>query len=70
MPEQRQPTDAPRIDLSQAREKFETDSALFVDLRGREEYEDSHIPGALSIPLKEILCRVDELPRDQPIIFC
>ncbi len=69
MPMQRQPTDTPRVDLSQAREWFDTDSALFVDLRGREEYEDSHIPGALSVPLKEILRRVDELPRDRPIIF-
>lgn len=69
MPENRRQTDVRNVDLEQAKAEFDKGKALFVDLRSPEAYEDSHIPGALSMPLREILRRIDELPRDRPIIF-
>jgi rhodanese-related sulfurtransferase len=39
-----------RISLREAKIKFDSSSALFVDARGRTEYEYSRIPGALSVP--------------------
>jgi len=42
-----------------------------LDVRPVEEYRSGHIPGAISIPLKEIEGRLDELPRDQEIVaYC
>jgi rhodanese-related sulfurtransferase/DNA-binding transcriptional ArsR family regulator len=42
-----------------------------LDVRPREEYRAGHIPGALSIPLKELKERLAELPRDQDIVaYC
>jgi rhodanese-related sulfurtransferase/DNA-binding transcriptional ArsR family regulator len=42
-----------------------------LDVRPREEYRAGHIPGALSIPLKELKDRLAELPREQDIVaYC
>jgi len=49
------------------------DSVIFLDARKREEFETSHIPGALWIGYGEELdlSRVEDLPRDTPIvIYC
>ncbi len=42
-----------------------------LDVRPVEEYKAGHIPGALSLPLKELQLRLSELPRDQEIVaYC
>ncbi|MGD9045715.1 MAG: rhodanese-like domain-containing protein [Desulfobacterales bacterium] len=42
-----------------------------LDVRPVEEYNAGHIPGALSIPLKELMLRLTELPQDQEIVaYC
>ncbi|MBE0586293.1 MAG: rhodanese-like domain-containing protein [Desulfofustis sp.] len=41
------------IALEQAKERFEKDTALFIDARSAVEYQDGHIAGALSLPLDE-----------------
>src|SRR2546430_13571992 len=42
-----------------------------LDVRPREEYRAGHIPGALSLPLKELKERLADLPRDQDIVaYC
>jgi rhodanese-related sulfurtransferase len=42
-----------------------------LDVRPVEEYNAGHIPGALSIPLKELQLRLLNLPRDQEIVaYC
>jgi NADPH-dependent 2,4-dienoyl-CoA reductase/sulfur reductase-like enzyme/rhodanese-related sulfurtransferase len=38
-------------------------STVFVDVRGPQEFEQWHIPGAINIPLPEVRERVDELRR-------
>ena len=40
---------------------------LVLDVRPSEEYRAGHIPGAVSIPLKNLRQRLSELPRDQDI---
>ena len=61
--------EAPKIDLRGAKSEFDRGRALFVDVRTREEYERSHVPGATSIPIREIARRAGELPRDRLILF-
>ena len=41
------------IDTEEARRLHEAD-AQFVDVLGRSEYEEAHLPGAIHIPLRKL----------------
>jgi len=42
-----------------------------LDVRPPEEYRAGHIPGAISVPLKELKARLSKLPRDREIVaYC
>jgi rhodanese-related sulfurtransferase len=42
-----------------------------LDVRPVEEYNAGHIPGALSIPLKDLTLHLSDLPHDQEIVaYC
>ncbi|MFD6950000.1 ArsR family transcriptional regulator [Nocardiopsis sp. TSRI0078] len=44
---------------------------VLVDLRSAEEYEEDHVPGAVSIPSRQLEERLDELPWDVTIVaYC
>ena len=59
-----------RLSLIQAKGAFDAGSAVFVDVRDKESYETGHIPGAMSIPLREIEERMNELnPNDWLILY-
>jgi rhodanese-related sulfurtransferase len=46
-------------------------AVIVLDVRPAEEYQSGHIPGAISIPLKELEQRLSELPLDQEIVaYC
>jgi len=55
------------LNPNQAREHI-AKGALLLDVRERNEWEASHIEGALHIPLGEIPARVNELPQDREIL--
>lgn len=60
-----------RVRLIEAKDAFDSGSAVFVDVREESYYESSHIPGAISIPLSEIEQRRDELnPQDRILLYC
>jgi rhodanese-related sulfurtransferase len=60
----------PRVSLADAKAAYETGGAVFVDVRDAESYAQSHIPGALSIPLSELPNRIGELnPSDWIITY-
>jgi hydroxyacylglutathione hydrolase len=40
-----------------------------VDVRGQSEWESGHLPGAVHIPLGELPARMDELPKDGPLVM-
>lgn len=45
--------------------------AFFLDVRENYEYDEGHIKGAVNIPLRELLMRKDELPKDKNIyVYC
>lgn len=75
------PTSAPdlpfpnvaRTDLQEAQDRVQAGQAIFVDVRGAEDYAVSHIPGALSIPLgaSEMDPAYEDLPVSAEIItYC
>lgn len=46
-------------------------SVTLLDVRPENEYAMGHIPGAVSMPLKELQRRLRELPRDQEVVaYC
>ncbi len=61
--------EVPRIEVKPAREALAAGSAVMVDARSAEQYAQSHIAGAISIPLTETAERATELPKDKDIIF-
>ncbi|MEX2236784.1 MAG: metalloregulator ArsR/SmtB family transcription factor [Dehalococcoidia bacterium] len=47
------------------------EGAVLIDVRPALEYAHGHLPGALSLPIDELPTRLDELPRDRPIVaYC
>jgi hypothetical protein len=57
-----------RVSIADAFSAFESREAVFVDVRSIEEYNQSHIDGAVSIPLVELPDRIGELNPDDWII--
>jgi hypothetical protein len=61
----------PRIAPAEADAKLGQPGVIFLDARSAQEYNESHITGAINIPLPEIPSRFSELPRDAEIIaYC
>lgn len=61
--------EAPRVTLAAAKDYFDADQATFVDVRAPDDFARAHIPGAVSLPLREIPRRYPELPRDRRLLF-
>ncbi|HZK67670.1 MAG TPA: rhodanese-like domain-containing protein, partial [Chloroflexota bacterium] len=44
---------------------------LLLDVRGIEEYEEGHIPGAACLPLDELRSSLHTIPADRPVtVYC
>jgi rhodanese-related sulfurtransferase len=61
--------------VARARETFSSGEVLFVDARSQDDYEDGHIPGAVSLPIGRFDERIESFlkryPSDQPIVtYC
>ena len=67
IPTEQQPV--PSVGVNKAYGLFTAGEATFVDVRDREAYDKSHIPGAISMPLREIFERYTELSRDHTLVF-
>jgi predicted small lipoprotein YifL len=61
----------PRITLEEAKAAFDAETAVFIDVRGTENYNQVHIAGALDVPYPEIETRLAGYDRDALIItYC
>jgi rhodanese-related sulfurtransferase len=59
------------VDRESLLERIRTHEVTVLDVRPREEYRAGHIPGAISVPLRELEARLSELPRNQDIVaYC
>ncbi|HXG36734.1 MAG TPA: ArsR family transcriptional regulator [Dehalococcoidia bacterium] len=67
----RETGEQPEVSRGKLEELIQREEALLLDVRPRLEYEHGHLPGAVSLPLEELASRVEELPRDRPIVtYC
>jgi len=60
---------------ARAKEIFDRGSVLFVDARSQKDYENGHIPGAVSLPVGRFDERIEsflnQYPPEQPIVtYC
>ncbi|MBI4910758.1 MAG: metalloregulator ArsR/SmtB family transcription factor [Acidobacteria bacterium] len=59
------------VDREQLLARVRDGAVTVVDVRPREEYRAGHLPGAVSIPLKELERRLAELRHDREIVaYC
>ena len=59
------------VDRRQLLERVRAGKVTVLDVRPREEFLSGHIPGAISIPLKELRLRLTDLPKSQTIVaYC
>jgi rhodanese-related sulfurtransferase/DNA-binding transcriptional ArsR family regulator len=65
------PDDTEAIDRDELRRRVATGEAIVVDVRPAAEYAAGHIPGAMSMPLDEMVDRLDELPDTVEVVaYC
>lgn len=50
------------------REHYDAGDVAIIDVRGAGEWQSSHIPGVPNIPLGYLAERLDEVPRDKPLV--
>ena len=58
----------PQIDVREAHARLADGAPLIVDVRQPAETSSGTVPGAVLIPLTELRRRLDELPRDRPVL--
>jgi len=59
------------VDREALLERVRRCEVVVLDVRPSEEYQAGHIPGALSVPLKELESRLERLPADREIVaYC
>ncbi|QBG58562.1 ArsR family transcriptional regulator [Bacillus amyloliquefaciens] len=59
------------VTLSELKERMEKGEVLLLDVRPTEEYEKSHIPGAVSIPIEELENKLSSLPPNCEVVaYC
>lgn len=61
--------EAPRLEADQIEEVLADANVVFLDVRNPEELEElGTIEGYINIPVDQLADRLDELPRDKPIL--
>lgn len=65
------PADTEQLTRAELLRRIQEGDITVIDVRPREEYAAGHIPGALSIPVDELLDRLTDLPEDGTIVaYC
>ena len=58
-----------RVNAGTAAESMAAEgSSVVLDIRNPREWATKHIPGSINIPLNRLQQRIDEIPRDRPIV--
>ena len=59
------------VSLAELNERMEKGEVLLLDVRPEEEYENAHIPGAVSMPMEELKERLNSLPTNRDVVaYC
>lgn len=59
------------IDRDTLLERLRAGEVVLLDVRPAHEFEAGHVPGALSVPLRDLESRLADLPRDRAVVaYC
>lgn len=59
------------VDPEELRRRVRDGAVTVLDVRPEDEYRAGHIPGALSMPIRELTQRLAEIPRDRAVVaYC
>jgi len=59
------------VDQGQLLQRVQEGSVTVLDVRPEDEYQSSHLPGAISVPLTRLQETLKDLPRDREIVaYC
>lgn len=59
------------LSLSELKKRMDNGEVTLLDVRPKEEYEEAHIPGAVSIPVKELQDKLTSLPLNIDVVaYC
>lgn len=58
----------PQMTSKELAEQLRTGDVAVLDVRGRAEWEAGHLPGVENIPVGYLADRLDQIPRDQPVV--
>ncbi len=65
------PEDTEAMTRAELLDRARTGDLVILDVRPSIEFEASHLPGAISIPIEDLAARLDELPTDTEIVaYC
>ncbi|HEU0079974.1 MAG TPA: rhodanese-like domain-containing protein, partial [Longimicrobiaceae bacterium] len=59
----------PQITAAELAERLRDGSSAVLDVRGAAEWEAGHLPGVENIPVGYLADRLDEVPRDRPLVL-
>lgn len=59
----------PQITSRELVEQLRAGDVAVLDVRGRTEWEAGHLPGVENIPMGYLADRLEEIPRDQPLVL-
>lgn len=60
-----------RIGRRELLERMRSGDVILIDVRPESEYEAAHLPGARSVPLKDLSRRLAEIPRSKEVVaYC
>ena len=58
--------DVPQLEVEEVERR--SPEAVVLDVREPQEYAHGHVPGALNLPQAELASRMNEVPRDRPVL--
>ncbi|MCS7058116.1 MAG: rhodanese-like domain-containing protein [Meiothermus sp.] len=58
----------PQITAAEAKARWEKGELFVLDVRGADEYQAGHIPGALNIHAGRVMRQLSQIPKDRPVV--
>ena len=59
----------PRVGAHDLKRRMDAGEALVLDVRKKEVFDQGHVKGARSLPIKEWATRAQEIPRGKAIVL-
>jgi hydroxyacylglutathione hydrolase len=58
----------PSLVVAEVTSRQRSEDLVVLDVRGEGEWDAGHLPGSLNLPLGDLEQRLDEIPRNRPVI--